>query len=65
MGELLANPKELEAAICRAMREATLTHAQLGHPVATWRDGRVIWLQPNEVFALLSPKPADNGGPKS
>jgi hypothetical protein len=61
MGELLANPKELEAAICRAVREATIAHARLGHPVATWRDGRVVWLQPREVFALFSNLPADAG----
>jgi hypothetical protein len=63
MGELLVNPKELEAAIRRAVREAVLTHARLGHPVATWRDGHVVWLQPDEVFALLSQRPADEGDP--
>jgi hypothetical protein len=62
MGELLANPKELEAAVSRAAREATLLHALLGHPVATWRDGRVVWLQPKEVFALLSYQPPDADG---
>ena len=63
MGELLAKPKELEAAVSRAVREATLMHARLGHPVATWRDGRVVWLQPQEVFALLSVNPTDANGP--
>lgn len=42
MGELLAKPRELEAAVSRAVREATLMHARLGNPVATWRDGRVV-----------------------
>jgi hypothetical protein len=59
MGELLARPKVLEAAVSHAVREATLMHARLGHPVATWRDGRVVWLQPKEIFALLSFQPPD------
>jgi hypothetical protein len=62
MGELLAKPKDLEAAIGQAMREATLLHARLGHPVATWRDGRVVWLQPKEVFDLLSFQPPQADG---
>jgi hypothetical protein len=64
MRELLADPRELEAAVCRAVREATLLHARLGHPVATWRDGRVVWLQPAEVFALLIQEPAEGNGEK-
>lgn len=60
MGELLARPKELEAAVSHAIREATLMHARLGHPVATWKDGRVVWLQPRELFALLSFHPSDS-----
>lgn len=63
MEELLAKPKELEAAVNHAIREATLRHARLGHPVATWRNGRVVWLQPHEVFALLSVNPTDTNGP--
>jgi hypothetical protein len=62
-GETLVNPRVIEAAIRRAVHEAVLTHARLGHPVATWRDGHVVWLQPDEVFALLSQRPADEGDP--
>jgi hypothetical protein len=62
MGELLANPKELEAAVSRAAREATLMHARLGHPVAAWQEGRVVWLQPDEIFALLLLPLTDDAG---
>jgi hypothetical protein len=63
MDELLAKPKDLEAAVSHAVREATLMHARLGHPVATWRNGQVVWLQPDEVFALLSVNPTDASVP--
>lgn len=44
-------------ALARAGREAILKHAEAGKPVAVWRDGQVVWLQPEEVFALYSEKP--------
>jgi hypothetical protein len=54
IAQYLADPAVMEAAIGRAVREAGLTHARAGRPVATWRDGKVVWLQPDEVFALLA-----------
>jgi hypothetical protein len=63
--DALADPRIIEAAIRRAVHEAVLTHARLGHAVPTWREGRVVWLQPSEVLALLSPPAVDNNGPKS
>ena len=32
-----------------AGREAVQAHKRAGHPVAIWRDGRVIWLEPDEI----------------
>jgi hypothetical protein len=40
-------------AVARATRQAVLDHARLGYAVPISRDGRVVWLQPAEVFALL------------
>lgn len=37
------------AAMQRAVREALLEHKRLGNPVAVWREGRVAWLQPEEI----------------
>ena len=53
LAERMADPRWAELPARRAVREALLTHAKLGHPVATWRDGRVVWLSPAEVFAAL------------
>jgi hypothetical protein len=48
------DPAKIEAAISKAVREAVLTHARLGHPVATYRDGQVVWVQPADMLALLA-----------
>ncbi len=31
------------------MREALLRHKQAGNPIAVWRDGRVEWIQPEDI----------------
>jgi hypothetical protein len=46
-------PPTMEQAVLRAAREATLAHARAGNPVAGVRDGEVVWLTPEEVFAQL------------
>jgi hypothetical protein len=61
LAEPFADSQLVDAAVRRAVREAVLVHAKLGNPVATWRDGRVVWLQPAEILASLAadaPAPA-------
>jgi hypothetical protein len=41
-------PRILQA-MTEAVREALLRHKRLGNPVAVWREGRVVWLQPEEI----------------
>lgn len=41
-------PRILEA-LREAVREALLRHKQAGNPVAVWRDGRVVWIPPEDI----------------
>jgi hypothetical protein len=41
-------PRILQA-MREAVREALLRHKKLGNPIAVWRDGRVVWLSPEEI----------------
>jgi hypothetical protein len=34
-----------------AARDALLEHARMGRPVCEWRDGKVVWISPEEIFA--------------
>lgn len=38
-----------DAAVERAVRKALLVYKKLGNPVATWRDGMVVWIPPEEI----------------
>jgi hypothetical protein len=63
LDEQVAKGKALEAALQVAVRETVLASAYAGHPVPISVDGKVIWLQPDEVFkALGAPPPATPGG---
>ena len=32
-----------------AVAEAIERHRRLGNPVATWRNGQVVWIQPEDI----------------
>jgi hypothetical protein len=36
-------------AMREAVREALARHKLAGNPVAAWRDGRVVWIQPEDI----------------
>lgn len=46
---LMADGTEIDRAMRQAVREAVLMHKKMGYPVAEWRDGKVVWLQPDEI----------------
>ncbi|MGH7172255.1 MAG: hypothetical protein ACRELF_00495 [Gemmataceae bacterium] len=54
ISELLADHALITEAINRAVREAVLKHAREGQPVATWQNGQVVWIQPEEILSRLS-----------
>jgi hypothetical protein len=48
---VMADNARITAALERAAREAALTHARLGRSLPDWRDGKVVWMTPAEIFA--------------
>ena len=44
----------IDSAIQRSVREAVLSHARASNPVAEWRDGKVVWISPEEVFLIAA-----------
>jgi hypothetical protein len=49
LSQLLADAAAVEAAVGEAVREALLMHKRLGNPVASWRDGRVVWIPADQI----------------
>lgn len=48
-------------AIRQAGREAVWQHKLAGNPVATWQDGKVRWVQPDEIKGPAPTAPGANG----
>lgn len=42
---------EINRAYERAVRDALLMHKRAGNPVPIERDGKLVWLQPDEIEA--------------
>jgi len=47
--EVVAQAKAVEAAARQAVREALLVHKRMGNPICVWREGRVVWIPPDEI----------------
>jgi hypothetical protein len=46
---LLKDTRRLDAMLRRAVIQAVQTHKRAGNPIAVWRDGKVVWLSPEEI----------------
>jgi len=45
----LDHGKDLEKVLQRAVNHALLMHKRLGNPIATWIDGKVVIVPPEEI----------------
>jgi hypothetical protein len=64
LSEMLVDYQLMESAIQRGVREAVITHAKLGQSVCTLRDGKVVWIPPEEILAKFAAQPTANGHAK-
>lgn len=46
--------KDIERVLRRAVNHALLMHKRLGNPIATWKDGKVVIVPPEEI--VISPE---------
>lgn len=49
LANLVAQADAVEAAARQAVREALLVHKRMGNPICVWREGRVVWIPPEEI----------------
>lgn len=46
----LDHGKDIERVLQRAVKHALLMHKRLGNPIATWKDGKVVIVPPEEII---------------
>ncbi len=47
--KIFAEGTLIDEALKRAARDALRQHKRDGRPVAEWRDGRIVWIQPEDI----------------
>jgi hypothetical protein len=47
--ELFEDGRLIDEALRLAARDARRLHKALGNPMATWLNGRVVWIPPEEI----------------
>ena len=48
--ELFDEGTAIDEALREAARDARRFHKAIGNPMATWRDGKVAWVQPEDII---------------
>ena len=49
LSERFDDDEAIDQALKDAARDARRFHKALGNPMATWHDGRVVWVQPEDI----------------
>jgi hypothetical protein len=47
--ELFDDGTAIDKALLEAARDARRFHKAIGNPMATWRDGKVVWVPPEDI----------------
>lgn len=47
--EVLSDPDKITKALVQGVREALLKHKQAGNSIVIWKDGKTVWLKPEEI----------------
>jgi hypothetical protein len=49
IGTIFVEGTEIDDAVKKAVREAVLKHKQAGNPIVGMKDGKMVWLKPEEI----------------
>lgn len=47
--EIFKDGAPIDKALKKAVQEALVRHKQAGNPIVVWRDGKIVWLKPEEI----------------
>lgn len=55
-GQLFEDERAIDQALQEAARDARRMHKALANPMATWKDGQVVWIQPEDIEIDMEPE---------
>jgi hypothetical protein len=60
LDELFEDGRAIDEALKEAARDARRLHKALGNPMATWKDGQVVWVRPEDINVDDDPEQEPN-----
>jgi hypothetical protein len=54
IAEAFSNPETITKALSRGVRDALLKHKRAGNPIVVWRNGKTVWLKPEDILIQKS-----------
>ncbi|MFB3893801.1 MAG: hypothetical protein ACE15C_17455 [Phycisphaerae bacterium] len=49
IGRIFREGKLIDRALAKGVRDALIRHKKLGVPIATWKNGKVVWVPPEKI----------------
>ena len=49
ISEIFEDKEKITRALSKAVNEALLQHKTAGNPIASWEDGKIVWIQPEDI----------------
>lgn len=49
IGKIISEGTAIDEAVKKAVKEAVLKHKQAGNPIVGMKDGKMVWLRPEEI----------------
>lgn len=50
ISQILRDPNKVRDILQAGINDALLKHKQAGNPVCGWKDGKVFWVQPEDIL---------------
>lgn len=47
--EAFADGRIIDEALAKSVQQALRRHKQAGNPVVEWRDGKIVWVAPEQI----------------
>ncbi len=49
ISETFEDKEKITRALSKAVNKALLQHKTAGNPIASWKDGKIVWIQPEDI----------------
>lgn len=49
ISEIFEAKEKITRALSKAVNEALLQHKKAGNPVVSWKGGKIVWIQPQDI----------------